>query len=294
MRVVAHRGNSWVAPENTLAAFEAAWRAGADSIELDVHLTADREVVVIHDDTVDATTDGSGAVGELSLAAVRALDAGVWFGAGFAGQRVPTIAEVLAFLEERAGIELLLELKGSWSADDARLVTEPLAAAGLTGRVVGQSFLPGTVAALAEVAPDLRRGLLVLETASALADVPPDLRRHLPDAPTTTALVDLCRELGVVTCNPYGPLLARQPDLVAALHAAGLEVQVWTLDEPADWATAWAADVDAVITNRPDRLAGWLAARDGTRADGGVNGVGGVLPRIVARASMTLRQPAQT
>ncbi len=93
-----------------------------------------------------------------------------------------------------------------------------------------------------------------LRDAAALADVPSDRRRHPPDAPTTTALVDLCRELGVVTCNPYGPLLARQPD----------------------------------------RLAGWLAARDGTRADGGVNGVGGVLPRIVARASMTLRQPAQT
>ncbi|GEN81088.1 glycerophosphodiester phosphodiesterase [Actinotalea fermentans] len=259
MKVIAHRGNSWVAPENTLAAFEAAWRAGADSIELDVHLTADREVVVIHDDTVDATTDGSGAVGELALADVRALDAGAWFGTGFAGQRVPTFAEVLAFLGERAGIELLLELKGSWSADDVRLVTEPLAAAGLTDRVIGQSFWPGTVAALGEVAPELRRGLLVLETAAALADVPADLRALLPEAPTTAALVDLCRELGVVTCNPYGPLLARQPDLVPALHAAGLQVMVWTLDEEADWAAAREATVDAVITNRPDRLAGWLA-----------------------------------
>lgn len=259
MRVVAHRGNSWVAPENTLAAFEAAWRAGASSIELDVHLTADREVVVIHDDTVDATTDGSGPVGGLSLAAIRGLDAGAWFGPGFAGQRVPTFGEVLGFLAERAGIELLLELKGSWSTDDARLVTEPLAAAGLTGRVVGQSFWPGTVAALAEVAPDLRRGLLVLETAAALAELPPDVRRLVPDAPTTAALVELCRELGVVTCNPYGPLLARQPDLVPALHAAGLQVMVWTLDEEADWAAARAAGVDAVITNRPDRLAGWLS-----------------------------------
>ncbi len=268
MRVVAHRGNSWVAPENTLAAFEAAWRAGAASIELDVHLTGDREVVVIHDDTVDATTDGTGTVGGLALADVRELDAGAWFGPGFAGQRVPTFAEVLSFLAERAGIELLLELKGSWTADDARLVTGPLAAAGLTGRVIGQSFWPGTVAALAEVAPELRRGLLVLETAAALADVPPDVRRLLPEAPTVAALVALCRELGVVTCNPYGPLLARQPDLVPALHAAGLEAMVWTLDEEADWAAARVAGVDAVITNRPDRLAGWLsaAAGEGARA----------------------------
>ena len=77
--VIAHRGNSAVAPQNTLAAFEAAWRAGAGSIELDVQLTADGEVVVIHDDTVDATTDGTGALAGLSLADVRALDAGSWF-----------------------------------------------------------------------------------------------------------------------------------------------------------------------------------------------------------------------
>lgn len=244
MRVVAHRGSSWVAPENTLAAFEAAWRAGADAIELDVQLTADREVVVIHDDTVDATTDGAGAVGELSLAAVRGLDAGGWFSPAFAGQRVPTFTEVVAFLEERTGIDLLLELKGAWSADDARRVTEPLAAAGLTGRVIGQSFWPQTVAALAEVAPDLRRGLLVLEAPTVLDE-----------------LVDACRELGVMTCNPYGPLLAKRPELVHGLHEAGIEVMVWTLDEAADWAAAGAAGVDAVITNRPDRLAGWLAAR---------------------------------
>lgn len=241
MKVIAHRGNSWVAPENTLAAFEAAWRAGADLIELDVQLTVDRQVVVIHDEAVDATSDGSGAVGELTLATVRALDAGSWFGPAYAGQQVPTFAEVLAFLEARPGIELLLELKGSWTADDARLVTEPLAAAGLAGRVIGQSFWPETVAALAEVAPDLRRGLLVLE------------------APAE--LVAACRELGVMTCNPYGPLLAKQPDLVETLHAAGLQVMVWTLDEAADWAAAQAVGVDAVITDRPDRLAGWLAAR---------------------------------
>ncbi|WP_255371675.1 glycerophosphodiester phosphodiesterase family protein [Cellulosimicrobium sp. CUA-896] len=90
--VVAHRGNSAVAPQNTLAAFEAAWRGGAGSIELDVQLTADGQVVVIHDDTVDATTDGTGALAGLRLADVRALDAGSWFSPAFVGQRVPTFA----------------------------------------------------------------------------------------------------------------------------------------------------------------------------------------------------------
>jgi len=243
-RVVAHRGNSAVAPQNTLAAFEAAWRAGADSIELDVQLTADGHVVVIHDETVDATTDGRGALTDLALAEVRALDAGSWFAAAYAGQRIPTFAEVLAFLEQRPGIELLLELKGAWTPAQVRLVTEPLRDAGLTDRVVGQSFWPQTVAALAEADPGLRRGLLVF---------------RLPD--DTADLLALCAELGVVTCNPYGPLLVENPELVSVLHDAGLQVMVWTLDEPAHWAAAAAIGVDAVITDRPDRLVGWLSGR---------------------------------
>jgi glycerophosphoryl diester phosphodiesterase len=238
--VVAHRGNSAVAPQNTLAAFEAAWRAGAGSIELDVQLTADGEVVVIHDDTVDATTDGTGALAGLSLGDVRALDAGSWFSPAFAGQRVPTLAEVVDLLHTRPGVELLLEVKGSWTTEQVRKVTEPLRAAGLTDRVIGQSFWPETVAALGEADPALRRGLLVLEAG---AD-----------------LLDRCADLGVVTCNPVGTLLLQQPDLVDRLHAAGLQVMVWTLNEPEHWEAAVRLGVDGIITDRPDRLVGWLAA----------------------------------
>lgn len=238
--VVAHRGNSSVAPENTLAAFEAAWRAGADAIELDVQLTADGHVVVIHDATLDATTDGTGALASTGLAAVRSADAGAWFSSSFAGQRVPTFAEVLEMLSARPGIDLLLELKGSWTAEQVRRVTEPIAAAGLGDRVVAQSFSAETVAALRTAAPDLRRGLLVLEAG--------------PD------LLERCAELEVVMCNPHGLLLLQQPDLVDRLHAAGLQVLVWTLNEPDQWSAAAELGVDGIITDRPDRLAGWLAA----------------------------------
>ncbi|OCI30800.1 glycerophosphodiester phosphodiesterase [Oerskovia enterophila] len=238
-QVVAHRGNSSVAPQNTLAAFEAAWRAGADSIELDVQLTADGEVVVIHDDTLDATTDGSGRVDGLPLADVRAVDAGSWFAPAYAGQRVPTFAEVVDLLVTRPGIDLLLEVKGDWGPDDVRKVTEPVLRAGLADRVIGQSFWPSTVASLQKVAPDLRRGLLV--------------ERSSDD------LLATCAELGVMTCNPAGTVLLEQPGLVAALHDAGLEVMVWTLNEPEQWALALEVGVDAVITDRPDRLRGWLS-----------------------------------
>lgn len=241
VRVVAHRGNSSVAPQNTLAAFEAAWRAGADSIEIDVQLTGDGEVVVIHDDTLDATTDGRGRVDAHSLAEVRTVDAGSWFSPAYAGQRVPTFAEVVDFLVTHPGIDLLLEVKGDWGPDDVRKVTEPLQRAGLTDRVIGQSFWPSTVSSLQEVAPGLRRGLLI----------------ERPSAD----LLATCAELGVMTCNPAGTVLVEQPSLVADLHAAGLEVQVWTLDEPEQWALALETGVDAVITDRPDRLRGWLAGR---------------------------------
>jgi glycerophosphoryl diester phosphodiesterase len=239
--VIAHRGNSSVAPENTLVAFEAAWRAGADLIEVDLQLSRDGVAVVIHNDTVDATTDGAGRVDDLDADEMRRLDAGSWFSSWYRGARVPTAAELFDFLAKRPGLGLLAEFKGTWQPEAARQVTEEIEAAGLGDRVIVQSFGTETVAALRDVAPELPRGLLV-------ADLPEDL-------------VAVCRELRVMACNPAGTLLLDEPDLVDALHGEGLRVMPWTLDEPAHWAAAVAAGVDAIITDRPDRLRGWLAGR---------------------------------
>lgn len=109
----AHRGGARDAPENTLAAFAEGIERGADLIELDVHLSRDGELVVIHDHTVDRTTDGSGAVHDLTLAELQRLDAGGWFAPRFAGERIPSLAEVVAAVDRRAG--LAIELKG-WPA----------------------------------------------------------------------------------------------------------------------------------------------------------------------------------
>ena len=242
-RVVAHRGNSAVAPQNTRAAFESAALAGADSLEIDVRLTMDGEVVVLHDDTVDATTNGSGKLADLELREVRLLDAGSWFSPAYAGQRVPTFAEVTDLLRARPGLDLLLEVKGAWSAQEVRRLTGPLREAGLADRTVAQSFWPETVAALRDADPGLRRGLLV----TAARD----------------DLVARCRELDVVMCNPQGTVLRDDPDVVRRLHDAGLATAVWTLNEPEHWAAAVALGVDEIITDRPDRLVGWLAGRAG-------------------------------
>ena len=97
--IMAHRGSRINRPENTLAAFEEAVRVGADGIELDVHLSQDGQVVVLHDETLDRTTDGSGFVHEWTLADLQQLDAGSWFDPAFSGQRIPSLAEVLDLLE---------------------------------------------------------------------------------------------------------------------------------------------------------------------------------------------------
>ena len=111
--IFAHRGASAYAPENTLAAFELAVRQGANAIELDLKLTADGHVVVIHDLTVDRTTDGSGRVGDLPLAAIQELDAGYHFDQTFSGERIPTLEQVLEALYKKTLINIEIANYGS-------------------------------------------------------------------------------------------------------------------------------------------------------------------------------------
>jgi len=236
-KVIAHRGNSSVAPENTLVAIESAIRCGAHAIEIDIQLTRDSVPVVIHDTELDRTTTGSGPLADIDAADLRTLDAGSWFAPVYAGQRVPLLEEVLARLAQDPRIELLLEFKGAWGAPDVRGVTEAITRHGLTDRVVVQSFSVETVTALAEVAPELRRGLLIAE----LRD----------------SLLDECRQLGVMTGNPSGRLVAEHPELIGQLHDAGLATMVFTLNEAAHWTQAAGLGVDAVFTDRPDRMLGW-------------------------------------
>jgi glycerophosphoryl diester phosphodiesterase len=107
--ISAHRGCSAFAPENTVASLDGAWRAGATVAEIDVRLTRDGHVVLMHDLTLDRTTNGSGYVKDRTLAELKQLDAGGWFGPAFAGERIPTLAEVLDWCRGRLG--LLIELK---------------------------------------------------------------------------------------------------------------------------------------------------------------------------------------
>lgn len=121
--VIAHRGVLAAAPENTLVGFERAIQQGADWIELDVHQTADQQLVVIHDETVDRTTNGSGLVAHKTLGELQVLDAGSWMNYRFAGERIPTLADVLALIRGRVGV--VIEVKAgsrSYPGIELRLV----------------------------------------------------------------------------------------------------------------------------------------------------------------------------
>lgn len=239
--IIAHRGNSSVAPENTLPAFESAVLAGADMIEIDVQVCEDGIGIVIHDATVDRTTDGAGPVAALRSTEVRHLDAGSWFAPAYAGTALPVFADVVDLLLRHPDTALLLELKGDWPLEPTnRLLTE-VDEAGVADRVLAQGFSVAMLRTLQEAAPDLRRGLLISEF----------------DESTLT----LAADLGVVALNPPATLVIERPDVLTAIHDAGLEAHVWTPNTAELWAPLVEAGVDGIITDRPDRLVGWLSAR---------------------------------
>jgi glycerophosphoryl diester phosphodiesterase len=236
--VIAHRGASAYAPENTPAAFDLALEQGARDLELDVHLTADAHLVIIHDDTVDRTSDGHGPVAAHTLAALRALDAGAWFDARFAGQRIPVLAEVLNRYKGRA--HLHVELKAR-SPALARCTAEIVREHGMTGEVTITSFQRERLEEMRACAPELPMGWLV---------------RDVDDDTLARA-----RALGVRQLCPRAALVT--PALVARLHAEGFGVRAWGVSDEALMRRVADAGADGMTVNFPDRLLAYLRMRAG-------------------------------
>lgn len=159
--VMAHRGNSARCPENTLAAFRQAFEDGADLLETDLHLTADGVFVCIHDATVDRTTDGHGAVADMTLEQVKALSAS-YGRAGFEAERVPTLAETLALLPPDAALALELKSDRFLKPEVCRQLAAELQAGGVWGRAVVLSFSQDRLRAVRGAVPDLLTGTITL------------------------------------------------------------------------------------------------------------------------------------
>lgn len=243
-RIVAHRGASEDAPENTMAAFRRAWELGVEGVELDVHVTKDGHVVVMHDATTKRIGGRDRKIAEQTLAELRELDVGGWKSPAFRGEKIPTLADVLASVP--AGRTLFVEIKS------------------------GPETIPAIAAAIKEHDPRPRGGKLALQgfDAKTLAQ----LAAAVPGAPAywtvDPPVDDRDKENPVPLPYPRGVVAeARQhgfpglalfhgsvtEDLLADAKAAGLEIDVWTINEPRDLST-WIAreGIRWVETDRPD------------------------------------------
>lgn len=270
IQVIAHRGASAAAPENTLAAFQRAIDLGAHWFELDCSLTADGEVVAIHDDTVDRTTSGSGQVDEMTLAELKQFDAGSWFDPSFAAERIPTLGEALECAGDRIGV--YIEIKDS--DDDGALTADLLGLAhehrtllpdlsqethkriensgsknlvltrkviaevrqrGMEKQVVIQSFSPIVCAVALIEAPEIRTELLAQSSRG-------------NDAQWAWFMHWL--EL----LDPQGFNIHRRdvtPELIEDLHQNGKTAAVWTVNSRRQMKRLAQLGIDAIITNHP-------------------------------------------
>lgn len=241
--VIAHRGWSGLAPENTIPAFQLARHAAADLVELDYHHSADGVPVVMHDTTLARTTDAAARwpggdlhVAARPLAELRTLDAGAWFHPRFAGTAVPTLAEALAAIQP-AGVTLI-ERKAGDAATLARLLRER----DLVNRVVVQSFDWEYLRALRAELPDQVFGALGPHH-SANGQPLTDEEKRLGPA-QLDEIVALGASVAVWNRN-------LDADSVAAAHTRGLKVWVYTVDDPAEMRRLFALGIDGIITNQP-------------------------------------------
>jgi glycerophosphoryl diester phosphodiesterase len=236
--VIAHRGASAAAPENTIAAFERALADGADAIELDVHLSRDDHPVVIHDGTLERTTNGSGSVRGHTMRELKRLDAGAWRGSAFAGQRLQTLQEVLERFRGRA--RFWIELKGGSDLypDIEERIVGLLEVYDVIDGALVQSFDHAALARLRAFSRELTLGALVDRA-------PLDVPRDVPSA--ANAVCPSAEILGAAERE--------------AIRRSGRQCHVWTVNEPAlmDRLVDWS--VDGIITDRPDLLRARLQAR---------------------------------
>jgi glycerophosphoryl diester phosphodiesterase len=229
--VIAHRGASGHAPENTLAAFKRAVGLGATFIETDLQLTRDSRFVAMHDGTVNRTTNGQGKVHDMTMAELRRLDAGSWFGSEFAGERIPTLDEILEF-SKKHDVVFYLELKpgGSWGGEHA--LVGALRESGEIPRAVVISFDADILARLRQIEPTLMTGLLY---------------DGQIEEPLKKALEVGARQLAV-----RSDLVT--PALLKDARKRDLQVVCWTVNHPAHIRMLMAAGVDGIMSDYPDRL----------------------------------------
>ena len=237
VQVIGHRGAMGHTPENTIPSFDVALAMGVDLIELDVHLSRDGELVVIHDPTVDRTTNGTGLVKDLTVEQLRQLDAGAWFDPKFAGARIPTLVEVLTWARGRTRVAIEIKNGPVYYPDIAEKLVACLRDQQMIGDVVLISFDHQVVRRVKDLEPALRTGILYV---SRVVDP-----------------VSLAAQSGAEVLMPQAGFVT--PDLIHAAHAADLRVFTWVVNEPEQMRQLIALGVDGMGSNYPDRLRALVA-----------------------------------
>lgn len=230
--IFAHRGASAHAPENTISAFELALAQQADAIELDVKLSADGQVVVIHDFTVDRTTNGHGKVRDMRLADLKALDAGSFFSSKFAGEKIPTLEEVFEVMGRRTFINIELKNYKSHGSDLVESVCMLVKRHQMQKRIMISSFFPSALSKAHSYLPDAPRGLLALYG----------------------FLGVWARSFGF-SFGKYDALHANLKDFtqqeVMRVHRLKRRVHVYTVNQEADMRRLFKWGVDGIFTDDP-------------------------------------------
>ena len=242
---IAHRGASEYAPENTFAAFDKALDMDVNHVELDVHFSRDGHIVVVHDDSLDRTTDGSGPVADLTLAELRQLDAGSWFGAEYAGERIRSLAELFERYKGRLHFHIEIKARpvldtGARAEGLASRVADLVRAYGLTDDVTITSFWRPWLDEVRAYAPELPTGWLV------------------PLGPTEwdDSIIEQAAALGFNQVCPRANITT--PELVRTLHERGFVVRCHGVYSEELMRHAVDCGADGMTINFPDKLTDYL------------------------------------
>ena len=241
--LLAHRGDKVHAPENTLPAFQQAIQKGADGVELDAKLTADGHVIVLHDSTVDRTTDGKGRVESFTLEAIRKLDAGKWFDPKFSGAKVPLLEEVF----ETVGRDKIIniELKNLLTPRDGLVlkICELIKRHNNHNQILFSSFYPSNLKVAAQELPEVPRGLLVMPGVLGL----------------------WARSFGFMFGDYqalHSHISSASREQIQRAHRLKRRVHVWTVNKPGEITQFKEWGVDGIITDDP-QMAARALGRDG-------------------------------
>jgi len=247
--VIGHRGFAARAPENTLASLRMALEAGADAVECDIHTAGDGTPVLLHDETLERTTSGSGPVTARSVEELGELDAGLWFDSDFRGEPLPTLAGALATVGE-SGAGMYVEVKGVRRPDDLEFVVDAACEADMLERIVFISMKWSLLEGVRTLAPAALLGYIVEHPARLDAA----LERARGDP---RSLIDFDARI-----------LLGDPSIVRRVEDASVPVAVWTVDTLADAKRLLELGVRRITTNQVERL---VELRDGPALDAGVD-----------------------